>query len=48
MKKDKLLDLYAEDFRYSKVWKDICDSLGVDYNKADKVTISYNKVIINK
>lgn len=48
MKKDKLLDLYAEDFGYSKVWKDICDSLGVDYNKADKVTISYNKVIINK
>ena len=46
--KDKLLDLYSEDFGYSSVWKDVCDSLGVDYNKADKVTISYNKVIINK
>ena len=46
--KDKLLVLYSEDFGYSKLWEDICDSLGVDYNKADKVTISYNKVIINK
>ena len=48
MKKDKLLDLYSDDFEYSRVWIDVCDSLGVDYKKADKVTISYNKVIINK
>tara|TARA_R100001463_G_scaffold19090_1_gene47104 strand:- start:12 stop:158 length:147 start_codon:yes stop_codon:yes gene_type:complete len=48
MKKDKLLDLYSEDFGYSNTWRDICDCLGVDYNKTDKVTISYNKVIINK
>ena len=48
MENNKLLDLYSEDFGYSKLWEDICDSLGVDYKKADKVTISYNKVIINK
>ena len=48
MENNKLLDLYSEDFGYSSVWKDICDSLGVDYNKTDKVTICYNKVITNK
>ena len=46
--KQKLLDLYSEDFEYSRVWKDVCDALDVDYNKTDKVTISYHKVIINK
>ncbi len=50
MKKDKQLDLYSDDFGYSRVWKDVCDSLGVDYNKADKVTIFYDKskTIINE
>ena len=48
MENNKLLDLYSEDFGYSSVWEDICDSLGVDYNKTDKVTICYNKVITNK
>ena len=47
MKKDKLLDLYADDFAIEEWWKQVCDSLGVDHNKTDKVTISYNKVIIN-
>ena len=46
--KDKLLDLYSEDFRYYSDWEDICNILGVDETKTDKVTISYNKVIINK
>ena len=45
---DKQLELYSEDFEDSKVWKDVCDALGVDYNKTNNVTISYNKVIINQ
>ena len=48
MKKDKQLDLYADDFAIEEWWKQVCDSLGVDYNKADKVTIFFNKVIVNK
>ena len=48
MENNKLLDLYSEDFGYSSVWEDICDSLGVDQKKTDKVTICYNKVITNK
>lgn len=48
MDKDKLLDLYSEDFRYYSDWEDICNILGVDETKTDKVTISYNKVIVNK
>ena len=48
MENNKLLDLYSEDFENTSVWKDVCDSLGADYTKTDKVTISYNKVIINK
>tara|TARA_Y100001972_G_C7573411_1_gene287768 strand:- start:53 stop:199 length:147 start_codon:yes stop_codon:yes gene_type:complete len=48
MKKDKLLDLYSEDFRYYSDWEDICNILGVDETKTDKVTIFFNKVIINK
>ena len=47
MDKDKLLDLYSEDFRYYSDWEDICNILGVDETKTDKVTISYNKVIVN-
>lgn len=47
-KNHNYLNLYSEDFADSKVWIEVCDSLGVDYNKADKVTISYNKVIVNK
>ena len=48
MKKDKLLELYADDFEIQEWWKQVCNDLGVDYKKADKVTISYNKVIVNK
>ena len=45
----RYLNLYSEDFGYSRVWKDVCDSLGVDYNKTDKVSIFYDtsKTIVN-
>ena len=45
----RYLNLYSEDFGYSRVWKDVCDSLGLDYNKTDKVSIFYDtsKTIIN-
>lgn len=39
----RYLNLYSEDFGYSRVWIDVCDSLGVDYNKTDKVSIFYDK-----
>ena len=38
----RYLNLYSEDFAYLRVWKDVCDCLGVDYNKTNKVTIFYD------
>jgi len=46
--KNKLLYLHSKDFKNYSDWEYICSILGVDYNKTDKVTISYNKVIVNK
>ena len=45
----RYLNLYSEDFGYSRVWKDVCDSLQVPYD-IDKVTIFYDrsKTIINE
>lgn len=46
----RYLNLYSDDFYIRRVWIDVCDSLGVDYKKADKVTIFYDKskTIINE
>ena len=48
MNKDKQFNLYADDFEIKEWWKQVCNDLDVDYKKADKVTIFFNKVIINK
>tara|TARA_Y100000114_G_C11582116_1_gene241584 strand:- start:435 stop:602 length:168 start_codon:yes stop_codon:yes gene_type:complete len=41
-KNHNYLNLYSEDFADSKVWIEVCERLGVDYNKTDKVTIFFN------
>ena len=48
MNKDKQFNLYADDFEIKEWWKQVCNDLDVDYKKADKVTIFFNKVIVNK
>ena len=37
-----------DDFEIKEWWKQVCNDLDVDYKKADKVTIFFNKVIVNK
>lgn len=41
-KNHNFLNLYLEDFADSKVWIEVCERLGVDYNKTDKVTIFFD------
>ena len=34
------LNLYSDDFDKHHVWKDICDSIGIDYDTSE-ITIFY-------
>ena len=36
------LNLYSDDFDKYHVWRDVCDSVGVDYNTSE-ITIFYRK-----
>lgn len=37
----KYLDIYSEDFYYGSVWEEICDCVGLDHTKTDKITLLY-------
>lgn len=41
------INIYSEDFSYGSVWEDICDSLGLDYETTDKITLLYFGTKIN-
>ena len=43
-----IIDLYSEDFVSDSVWEEICDQAGVDVLKTDKITITFDKIEINK